>query len=132
MKKFISIMALTFGCLFIVYFVATFFVEVGEPITLDTTDPLVQDILKYEDETYIVYFYQPNCAYCRSISDDVDKFMENGDINMYKVDASDKDWNRLGLQGTPSMYLISKVDGEVVIRSCIGPDEALKLMKKYS
>lgn len=100
-------------------------------ITIAQGNEFKKDIFGHDDVEYITYFYKDNCSYCEAIDGDVENFIENGTIPMYKykvTDYSDKDRKELDITGTPTMFHIK--NGKLV-KKYVGADECVELMKNF-
>jgi len=74
------------------------------------------NILSQSEDDYLVYFYKPDCPYCTKFNPILKEYEKEQDaLPLYKVnlglEAEAETWDVMGIQGTPTLMRIKRVDG---------------------
>ncbi|WP_410976717.1 thioredoxin family protein [Bacillus cereus] len=91
------------------------------------------DEKKYENDTY-VYFFKPDCKFCKQANDDIYKAAKDTNVNLNRVDLSKKENKRLWddhlIGGTPTIIHFNRGEEVERIEGAM-PYETYKKFFKY-
>lgn len=84
--------------------------------------------MKEEQETFIAYFYQENCAPCKQVNPIINDYIQTTGKDIFAVDINaDKNKNLLmegfNIEGTPTVIFINSGKEENRFLSVFGKDE---------
>lgn len=116
--KFLLKVSLIFGGVFVVL-IAALLIYNATKVTHEYEDfdaiTDFSEVLKQDEDKYLIYYYSESCGYCQQIKDTVLDFAfeNNADMKVYLVDAYnvEGDTNPFEGLGTPSMFVVE--DGAI-------------------
>ncbi|ONG73326.1 thiol reductase thioredoxin [Bacillus cereus] len=80
--------------------------EATNEITINQLDDKI-----YNNEAFI-YFYKPDCPYCKKANNDIFKAAKDANVELYQIDLSKKEnkrlWQDYNIGGTPTIIHFNK------------------------
>lgn len=113
----ISVSTLLIGC------------ENNELVDLNDKSELYIKSFTKEDTEYFLYFFMETCGHCQSIADDIDDYISNGSINLYKVNLTRKSqstWEEFDIEGTPTLFHVISIKGKTYIKEKVSGSTAVE------
>jgi thiol-disulfide isomerase/thioredoxin len=95
-------------------------------------NPKIHSDLAVDEKEYVIYFHQIYCEYCQEIASNVEVFIEETSLPVYKKNTAyltQEQADDYGISGTPTMYYVKR--GRIMNKA-VGPDAVLKLMDKLA
>lgn len=77
------------------------------------------EVLKQQDEEYMVYFYMQDCVYCNEFKPVLEEYeQQEGSLPLYQADIgieSERDtWQEYQIKGVPTLIIFKDMNGQKV------------------